>query len=66
MNHILILSRSEEGTPKWNVRNIIQGITILKESKPEVQKTLICSKSRKSTAKSSGATRFSNISVDVQ
>ena len=38
------------------------------ESKPEFknQKTLICSKSRECTAESSGATRFSNTSVDVQ
>ena len=40
--------------------------TILTESKPEVQKTLICSKSREGTAESSGATRFSNASVEVQ
>ena len=40
--------------------------TILTESKPEVQKTLICSKSREGTAESSGATRFSNTSVDIQ
>ena len=25
MNHILILSRSEVGTPKWNERNTSQG-----------------------------------------
>ena len=30
------------------------------------QKTLSCSKSREGTAESSGATRFSNTSVDVQ
>ena len=40
--------------------------TILTESKPKVQKILICSKSREGTAESSGATRFSNTSVDVQ
>ena len=34
--------------------------------KPEVQKILICSKPRESTAESSGTTRFSNTSVDVQ
>ena len=39
---------------------------ILTESKPVVQKTLICSKSREPTAESSGVTRFSNTSVDVQ
>ena len=39
---------------------------ILTESKPEVQKTMICSKSREGTAESSGATRFSNTSVEVQ
>ena len=39
---------------------------ILTESKPVVQKTLICSKSREPTAESSGATRFSNTSVDVE
>ena len=36
------------------------------ESKPEVKKILICSKSREGTAESSGATKFSNTSVDVQ
>ena len=40
--------------------------TIIMESNPEVQKTLICSKSREGTAEFSGATRFSNTSVDVQ
>ena len=40
--------------------------TIPTESKPDVKKTLICSKSRKGTAESSRATRFSNTSVDVQ
>ena len=40
--------------------------TILTESKPEVQKALICSKSREGTFESSGATRFSNTSVDIQ
>ena len=39
---------------------------ILTESKPEVQKTLICSKSREGTAESSRATKFSNTSVEVQ
>ena len=39
---------------------------ILTESKPEVQKTLICSKSRESTAESSGGIGFSTISVYVQ
>ena len=39
---------------------------ILTESKPEVQKVLICSKSRESAAESMRATRFSNTSVDVQ
>ena len=34
--------------------------TILTESKPDVKKTLICSKSKEGTAESSGATRFSN------
>ena len=38
---------------------------ILTESKPEVQKTMICSKSREGTAESSGAIRFSNTSVEV-
>ena len=33
--------------------------------KLEVQKTLICSKSREDTAESSGATRFSNTFVEV-
>ena len=40
--------------------------TIQTESKLETQKTLIYSKSRESVAESKGATRFSNISVDVQ
>ena len=40
--------------------------TILTESKPEVQKTLICSKSRVGTAESSEATRLGKISVEVQ
>ena len=40
--------------------------TILTESKPEVQKTLISSKLTEGTAESSGATRFSNTSVEVQ
>ena len=40
--------------------------TIQRESKPKVQKTLICSKSREGTAESSGATRFSNTSVNFQ
>ena len=39
---------------------------ILTESKPEVQKVLICSKSIESTAEFKRATRFSNTSVDVQ
>ena len=40
--------------------------TTLTKSKPEVQKTLICSESREGTAESSGATRFSSTSVDFQ
>ena len=36
------------------------------ESKSVVQKTLICSKSREGTSEYSGATRFSNTSVEVQ
>ena len=39
--------------------------TVLTKIKPEVQKILICSKSREGTAQSSGATRFSNTSVEV-
>ena len=39
---------------------------ILTESKPEVQKVLICSKSRESTTEFLRATKFSNTSVDVQ
>ena len=67
INHILIYSRSDEGTTKSNTRNAIQESNrILTESKPEVQKMLICSKSRKSTVESKEATRFSNTSVDVQ
>ena len=66
INHILIYSRSDEGTPKSNTRNAIQESNrILTESKPEVQKMLICSKSRKSTVESKEATRFSNTSVDL-
>ena len=57
MNHILILLTSEEGTPKLNAKNTIQG---------DFHKTLICSKSKEGTAESSGATRFTNTSVDVQ
>ena len=67
INHILIYLRSDEGTPKSNTRNAIQeSKRILTESKPAVQKMLICSKSREGTAESKGATRFSNASVDVQ
>ena len=40
--------------------------TILTESKMEVQKTLVCSKSREGTAESSGARRFSNTFIEVQ
>ena len=36
------------------------------ESKPKIQKTLICSKSREGTAEYSGATRCSNTSVGFQ
>ena len=35
--------------------------TILTESKPEVQKTFICSKSREGTAESSEATRLATL-----
>ena len=71
MNYILVLSSSEEGTPKSNARNIIlltlsESNIILTESKPEIKNALICSKSREGTAESSGATRFSKTSVDVQ
>ena len=45
---------------------LIESNRILTESKPEVQKTLLCSKSIESTAESKGATRFSITSVDVQ
>ena len=74
MNHILIQSRSEEGNLN-RMREIqfrepsaalSESSTILTESKPEVPKTLSCSKSREGTVESSGATRFSNTSVDVQ
>ena len=40
--------------------------TILTESKPEVQKILICSKSKEGTIECGGAARFSNTSVQVQ
>ena len=40
--------------------------TILTESKPEVQKILICSKSKEGTTECGGAARFSNTSVQVQ
>ena len=74
-NHmLLILSRSEEGTPKSNAK--IQ----FRETSPDTERikyntngiktgssnTLICSKSREGTAESSGTTRFSNTPVDVQ
>ena len=66
-NHIMIPSRSEKGAPKSSVRNAIheafcwhsESNSILMESKPEVRKTLICSKLRESATESSGATRFS-------
>ena len=38
----------------------------LKSQKPEVKKTLICSKAKEGTAESIRATRFSDTSVDVQ
>ena len=71
MNHILILSRSEEGTyiecEKHNSGRLLLTIsesnTIQTEPTPEVQKTLICSKSREDTAESSGATRLSSKSL---
>ena len=74
MNHILTLSRSEEGNgiecEKYKSGRLLltltESNTILTKSKPHVQKTLICSKSGQGTAESSGATRFSNTSVEVQ
>ena len=74
MKHILIPSRSEEGTlnkcEKYNSWRLLQTLNesnaILTESKPKVQKILICSKSREGTAESSGAARISNTSVEVQ
>ena len=71
MNHILILPRLEEGTLKSNGRynsgrlllTLSKLNTILTGSKPEVQKTLICSKSIEGTAESSGVTSLSNTSV---
>ena len=76
MNHILILSRSEEGTRKSNAINkynsgrllltMSELNTILTESKPEVKKTLIYSKSTEGTAEASGETRFSYTSAEVQ
>ena len=74
MNHIFIQSRSgEENLNRMREiqfrkpsANTEESNTILMESKPEVQKTLICSKSREGTAESGRATRFSNTSVDVQ
>ena len=70
----MILSMSEEGTRKSNARNTFQGCFSDTECikyntnriSPQVQKTLICSKSREGTAESSGATRFGNTTVDVQ
>ena len=47
-------STDTERILSWHFAN-----RILTESKPEVQKTLICSGSREDTAESSGATRFS-------
>ena len=74
INHILIQSRSEERNlnrmREFNSGGLLltlsESNTMLTQSKSEVQKTLICSKSREGAAKSSGATRFSNTSVDVQ
>ena len=69
------LLKVEEGTPKSNTRNAIQGsfywywvnrIEYWRNQKPEVQKMLICSKSRESTPEYRGGSRFSNTSVDVQ
>ena len=39
---------------------------ILTESKPDIQKIFICSKSKEGTIECRGATRFSNTSVEVQ
>ena len=66
INHLLIRSRSEEGTCKSIARNTIQGPFRYTEQikcnnkgiKPEVKKILICPKLRKGTAESSEATRF--------
>ena len=74
MNHILTLSRSEEGNgiecEKYKSGRLLltltESNTILTKSKPNEKKTLICSKSGQGTAESSGATRFSNTSVEVQ
>lgn len=73
-NHIMIPLRSEKGAPKSSVRNAIheafcwhsESNRILMESKPEVRKTLICSKLREGTAESSGATSTRNTSADAQ
>ena len=64
MNHILIHSRSEEGN--LNRMREMQFRVPSAESELEVQKTLICLRSREGTAESSRATRFSNTFVDVQ
>ena len=54
---------------KYNSRSLLlilsQSNTILTKSKPEVQKTLIFSKSREDTPKFCGAARFSYTSVEV-
>ena len=45
---------------------MLESNRILTESKPEVQKMLIRSKSIESTAESNRAIRFNNTSVDAQ
>ena len=71
MNHILILSRSEERTLKSNARNTIQGDIKYNTNgiKEGSSKNIDLLKAKidllKGTAESSGATRFSNTSVDV-
>ena len=60
------LNRMQEIQFRETSATMSESNTILTESKPKVQKILIFSKSREGTAESSGATRFSNTSVDVQ
>ena len=56
----------EKCNPGRLLLTLSESNTILTESKMEVQKTLVCSKSREGTAEYSGARRFSNTFIEVQ